>query len=166
MLKRTFVSLCVFAISCAFANQAYAQPTWTLDPFGREKKPKQFEDRKLGSEKTADKKFTVARQVIQNNITHYNYYFNANNKLNEVLETAKESFTDDYSLLLPFYNYTLDATARDSIKLDSITYKASTGIALPAASGSRRWTWRSGEPATCSAGSRAATSKPWASRCT
>ena len=32
--------------------------------------------------------------------------------------------------LIPFYNYTLDATAADSIQLDSISYKAQTGIVL------------------------------------
>ncbi len=93
-------------------------------------KPKEYEDRVLRSEKSDQKKFTVPRRFIQNTVTHYNYFFNANNKLNEILERAKTSFTDDYSQLLPFYNYSLDVTAKDSIQLDSITYKASTGIAL------------------------------------
>ncbi|MBN8685691.1 MAG: hypothetical protein J0M10_01685 [Chitinophagales bacterium] len=93
------------------------------------KKPKEYEERVLRSEKT-DKKFTVPRRFVQNTVTHYNYAFNASNKLNEVLERAKLAFKDDYSRLLPFYNYTLDVTAADSIQLDSITYKASSGIAL------------------------------------
>lgn len=84
----------------------------------------------LRSEKSDQGKFGLPKRFIQNTVTHFNYYFNANNKLNEVLEKAKESFQDDYSKLLPFYNYTLDATAGDSIKLDSITYKSSTGVAL------------------------------------
>ncbi|MBK8953605.1 MAG: hypothetical protein IPM85_16485 [Chitinophagaceae bacterium] len=84
----------------------------------------------LRSEKSDQKKFTLPKRFIQNTVTHYNYYFNANNKLNEVLERAKESFKDDYSRLLPFYNYSLDITAKDSIQLDSVTYKSSTGIAL------------------------------------
>ena len=94
------------------------------------KKPKEYEERVLRSEKSDQKKFTLPRRFIQNTVTHYNYFFNANNKLNEVLERAKESFKDDYSRLLPFYNYSLDVTARDSIQLDSVTYKSSTGIAL------------------------------------
>lgn len=94
------------------------------------KKPKEYDDRVLKSERTDEKKFTLPRRFIQNTITHYNYFFNANNKLNEVLEKAKTSFRDDYSRLLPFYNYSLDATAADSIQLDSITYKSSTAIAL------------------------------------
>ena len=94
------------------------------------KKPPEYEERVLRSEKSDQKKFTLPKRFIQNTVTHYNYYFNANNKLNEVLERAKTSFRDDFSKLLPFYNYTLDATAADSIQLDSITYKSSTGIAL------------------------------------
>lgn len=94
------------------------------------KKPKEYEDRVLRSEKSEDKKLTLPKRLIQNTVTHYNFYFNANNKLNEVLERAKTAFKDDYSVLLPFYNYSLDNTATDSIQLDSITYKSSTGIAL------------------------------------
>lgn len=94
------------------------------------KKPKEYEDRVLRSERSDEKKFTVPRRFIQNTVTHYNYTFNANNKLNEVLERAKSAFKDDYSQLLPFYNYDLAVTAKDSIQLDSITIKASSGIAL------------------------------------
>ncbi len=93
-------------------------------------KPKEYDERVLRSERSEDKKFTLPTRLIQNTVTHYNYYFNANTKLNEVLERAKLAFKDDYSTLLPFYNYTLDVTAGDSIQLDSITYKASSGIAL------------------------------------
>jgi len=93
-------------------------------------KPKEYEERVLRSERSDEKKFTVPRRFIQNTVTHYNYFFNANNKLNEVLSRAKSSFKDDYSRLIPFYNYTLDATITDSIQLDSIIYKASSGIAL------------------------------------
>src|SRR5689334_14599814 len=83
------------------------------------KKPKEFENRVLRSEKSEQKKFTLPKRFMQNTITHYNYFFNANNKLNEVLDRAKSSFVDDYSRLIPFYNYTLDATAADSVQLDS-----------------------------------------------
>lgn len=94
------------------------------------KKPQEYDERVLRSEKSDQGKFGLPKRFMQNTVTHFNYYFNANNKLNEVLERAKESFRDDYSQLLPFYNYTLDATAGDSIQLDSITYKSSSGIAL------------------------------------
>jgi TolA-binding protein len=94
------------------------------------KKPKEYEERVLRSEKTGEKKFTLPRRFVQNTVTHYNYYYNANNKINDVLEKAKEAFRDDYSKLLPFYNYSLDVTVADSIQLDSVTYKSSSGIAL------------------------------------
>ncbi|MBC7949213.1 MAG: tetratricopeptide repeat protein [Chitinophagaceae bacterium] len=93
-------------------------------------KPKEYDNRVLRSEKSDQKKFNVPRRFVQNTITHYNYFFNANNKLREVLERAKASFKDDYSELLPFYNYSLDFTAADTIQLDSISYKSQTGIAL------------------------------------
>ena len=130
MLKRMPVFLLLFSICCAFANKAWAQPTWTLDPFGREKKPKQFEDRKLGSERTADKKFTVVGNVIQNNITHYNYFFNANNKVNAVVEKAKMNYKDDYSRLLAFYPFELQGTASQKNDLDSVIYTSTAGILL------------------------------------
>ena len=67
---------------------AICQPSWTFEPFGKQKKPEKFENRKLGSEKTADKKFNVPRNIYQNNITHYNYYFNANNRVITVVDRA------------------------------------------------------------------------------
>ena len=107
-----------------------AQPTWTFDPFGKEKKPKEYEEKKLGSEKTADKKFTKLRRFIQNNVTHYNYYFNANNKINKVLEGAKAAQQDDYAKLLSFYPYSLDNTSQQATELDSVIYKSTAGILL------------------------------------
>jgi len=130
MLKRTIAFVLIFCAVMPYLNTAIAQPTWTLDPFGKEKKSEQFEERKLGSEKTADKKFTGTRHFLQNNITHYNYYFNANNKVNNVVERAKMSNKDDYSRLLAFYPYTLDATATQKTDLDSVIYSCTAGILL------------------------------------
>jgi hypothetical protein len=93
-------------------------------------KPKQYEERVLRSEKSDQKKFTTPRRFIQNTTTHYNYFFNANNKLNEIIGRAKEAHKDDYTELLSFYNYDLDNTARDSVQLDSVIYKATSGIVL------------------------------------
>ncbi|HEV9037349.1 MAG TPA: hypothetical protein VGQ51_12030, partial [Puia sp.] len=94
-------------------------------------KPKKFENRTLASETSNDgKKFKKSRRFIQNTITHYNYYFNANQKLQLILTLAKARFRDDYTKLLPFYNYTLDATAGQKKDLDSIIYKATMGILI------------------------------------
>lgn len=113
-----------------FTFDAFAQPAWTLDPFGKEKKPKQYEEKVLGSEKTASKKFTIFRKFIQNNVTHYNYYFNAKTKLNTVLERAKLAQKDNYGELIPFYPYSLENTASQQTDLDSVIYKATGGILL------------------------------------
>ena len=107
-----------------------AQPTWTIDPFGKEKKPEKFENRKLGSEKTAEKKFTVVRNFYQNNVTHYNYYFNANNRVNTVIDRAKLCLKDDYTNLLAFYPYTLESTSSQKTELDSVIYTSTAGILL------------------------------------
>lgn len=94
------------------------------------KKPEKYENRKLGYEKTAETKFKVPRHFIQNTITHYNYFFNANNKLIEVLNRAKAQNRDDYSKLLPFYNYSLDVTVTSRRDLDSIIDKCNTAILI------------------------------------
>jgi type III secretory pathway component EscR len=73
-------------------------------------KPEPYDQRTLKAEKTGEKALKPSKKFFQNLTTHYNYFFNANNKLNEVIEGAKQAFRDDYTELLPFYNYTLDAT--------------------------------------------------------
>jgi tetratricopeptide (TPR) repeat protein len=130
MLKRTIIHVTVFLIFFGFPGIVLSQPTWTFDPFGKEKKPEKFENRKLGSEKTADKKFTVPRNFYQNTVTHYNYYYNANNRVNSVVDRAKLSLKDDYTNLLAFYPYSLESTAAQKIELDSVIYTSTAGILL------------------------------------
>jgi hypothetical protein len=93
------------------------------------KKPKQFEERKLGSEKNVDKKFSFPRRVFQNTVTRFNYYFNANLKLNEIVDEARRQNKDDYTKLLPFYTYSFDNTAKNPY-IDSILQKCTAGILL------------------------------------
>jgi hypothetical protein len=124
-LRHTFTAA-IFLILCQLSLPSFGQLGFAFQI----KKPKEYEERVLRSEKSDQGKFSLPTRFIQNTVTHFNYQFNANLKLNEVLERAKGGFRDDYSKLLPFYNFTLDATARDSIQLDSITYKSSTGIAI------------------------------------
>ncbi|HVY74251.1 MAG TPA: hypothetical protein VG890_05440, partial [Puia sp.] len=92
------------------------------------KKPQKYEDRILGYEKTSETKFKTPRRFIQNTITHYNFYYNANNKLNEIVARAKAANRDDFTKLLPFYPYSLDATARDKRNLDSVIDKVNTAV--------------------------------------
>ncbi len=108
-----------------FCLEGFGQPVYsTMDI----KKPAKYENSKLGAEKTEDTKFKLPRHFIQNTVTHYNAYFNANNKLNEIIARAKTQYKDDYSKLLSFYKYTLDATSKDKKELDSIIYKCTAGI--------------------------------------
>ena len=89
-----------------------------------------MEDKKLGSEKGIDKKFTGTRRFFQNSFTKYNWHYNAKEKLKEIIARAKESHKDDYNYLLSFYNYSTEQTIRDSIELDSVIYKANAAILL------------------------------------
>ena len=93
-------------------------------------KPEKFENKKLGYEKTGEKKFTAPRRFMQNTTTHYNYYFNANDKLNAVIARGKAIHRDKYTELLSFYNYSLEQTAGDKQELDSVIYKVTTGILI------------------------------------
>jgi tetratricopeptide (TPR) repeat protein len=93
------------------------------------KKPKKYENRQLGSEKSADKKFRAPRKFIQNTVTHYNWYFNANNRLDQVIERAKLAHKEDYAQLLPFYNYSIEQTSGDK-ELDSVIIKSNAGILI------------------------------------
>ncbi len=91
-------------------------------------KPSQYESRTLTSERSSNKKFTVPRRFYNNLVSRFNYYFNANTKLNEIIERAKAASPDDYTQLLPFYKYSLDVTSKDH--LDSVIYKTTAGILL------------------------------------
>lgn len=121
---KCFTVTVFFLLFLSFSSQSQLGISFDI------KKPTQFEDRVLGSEKSEQKKFTLPRRFVQNSFTHYNYFFNANNKLNEIIENAKLDHQDDFTALLPFYNYSLDVTAMNKIQLDSVIYKSTTGIVL------------------------------------
>lgn len=101
-----------------------AQPYTTIEL----KKDKPYENRTLPAEKSGNKKFTLPKRIYNNTVTHFNYYFNANQRLNEILERASESHRDDYTQLLSFYDYDLETTAQDQI--DTVLYKCTAGILL------------------------------------
>src|SRR5688500_2406237 len=81
-----------------------AQPLFAQLGFQVEmKKPEPDDNRELKAEKSEDKKLKATRRFFQNTTTHYNYFFNANTKLNEIIDRAKATHKDDYSELLSFY---------------------------------------------------------------
>lgn len=93
-------------------------------------KPEKYQNKVLRSEKTGEKKFTIPRRFVQNTVSHYNYYFNANNKINGVIERARIAQQDDYTKLLPYYSYGIDNTSSQKTELDSVIQKATAGILL------------------------------------
>ncbi len=93
-------------------------------------KPEKFKTKILRSEKTGQKRFTVPRRFVQNTVSHYNYFYNANNKIKQVIERARLANRDDYTKMLPFYGYSLENTSSQKTDLDSVIYKATAGILL------------------------------------
>lgn len=115
--------------SCLLLPEVHAQLgkiTFDLE----KDKPEKFKNKVLKSEKTGEKKFTLPRRFVQNTVSHYNYFFNANNKINAVIERARMANKENYAALLPYYSYSLTNTASQSSDLDSVIIKATAGILL------------------------------------
>ena len=94
-------SLLLFVISIVIPKSFAQLGKITVDL--EKDKPQKFKTKVLKSEKTGQHKFTVPRKIIQNTASHFNYYFNAKNKLNAVIERARYSSQENYLKLLPFY---------------------------------------------------------------
>ncbi len=77
------------------------------------------------------KKWTLLRKVTQNTFTRYNYYFNADRKMDEAIENMVRSHNDNYDSLIALFPFDPD---RDSAKLsndmDTIIRKSSLGIQI------------------------------------
>jgi tetratricopeptide (TPR) repeat protein len=93
-------------------------------------KPKKYENRTLASERPTDKPLNPVSKFNQDLNTVFNFHFNANNKLNEIIARAKMSQKDDFTKLLPFYNFTLEATAQQKQDLDSVILRCNDAILL------------------------------------
>ena len=107
---------------CFFSS--FAQPNTTIEL----QKPAKYQNRALPSEKTGNKKFTIPKRLYTNMVSQYNYFFNANTKLEAIIFKAKESYKEDYTQLLPFYNYSLDETAKGQI--DTVILNVPAGLLL------------------------------------
>lgn len=105
-------------------GRLYAQPNSAVEIA----KPEKYQNRLLPAEKSGNKKFTLPKRLYNNTVSHYNYFYNASVKLNDIIGNAKALHKDDYTQLLPFYNYSLDETAKGQI--DSVIYKCTAGILL------------------------------------
>jgi hypothetical protein len=85
-------------------------------------------DKPLPYERLLDKKYTLGRRAYQNTVSQFNYLFHAEITLEEIIQKARAIYEDDYTELLPFYDYDLSITAKESI--DSIIYRCNANIVL------------------------------------
>jgi hypothetical protein len=85
-------------------------------------------DKPLPYERLLDKKYTLGRRAYQNTVSQFNYLFNAAISLDEIIQKARDVHEDDFTELLPFYDYDLSITAKESI--DSIIYRCNANIVL------------------------------------
>ncbi len=85
-------------------------------------------DKPLPYERLLNTKYTLGRRAYQNTVSQFNYLFNADITLDEIIQKARANHEDDYTELLPFYDYDLSITAKESI--DSIIYRCNANIVL------------------------------------
>lgn len=86
------------------------------------------EERPLPYEILAKKKYTLGRRAYQNTVSKFNYIFHANEELNQILKDARLYLQEDYTNLIPFYDYDLANTSKKDI--DSIIYRCNANIVL------------------------------------
>lgn len=85
-------------------------------------------DKQLPYERLLNKKYTLGRRAYQNTVSQFNFLFHAAISLEEIIQKARGLHEDDYTELLPFYDYDLNVTAKESI--DSIIYRCNANIVL------------------------------------
>jgi tetratricopeptide (TPR) repeat protein len=83
------------------------------------------------NENMLKKKWTAPRRAVQNTFTHYNYYFNANRKMEEAEANMQRSARDNWDERIPLFTF---EPARDSVifsaDMDSVIQKTSLGIQI------------------------------------
>jgi tetratricopeptide (TPR) repeat protein len=122
--SRPYSATCLALCIVLTAITAGAQPSLSFEI----KKPQKYESRTFPSEKSTYTKFSWPKRFYNNMVSRFNYYFNANNVLTEVISASKDAHVDDYTQLLPFYNYELSESYKD--RMDTVIYKATAGIVL------------------------------------
>ena len=123
-LKAKFLLIGVFLILSLLGT---AQPFSTIDL--RELKPEEHRKKIFRSEKTTTDELNKFSLFFQNLYSQYNFLFNANDQMKRLLEEAKKFHQDDYSKLLTFYPYDVQALSQNKY-LDTVVEKATTGIIM------------------------------------
>ena len=89
------------------------------------------QQQKWDNTKMLKKKWSLPRQLVQNTFTRYNYYFNANRKMEEALANMQRLGKDDYDKNIPLFSFDPSKdSARFSADMDSVIQKASLGIQI------------------------------------
>ena len=86
------------------------------------------EDRPLPYEILTKKKYTLGRRAYQNTVSKFNYIFHANEELTQIIKDARAYLEEDYTTLIPLYDYDLANTSKKDI--DSIIYRCNANVVL------------------------------------
>jgi tetratricopeptide (TPR) repeat protein len=77
------------------------------------------------------KKWSPVRSVTQNAFTHYNYYFNANRKMDEALLNMQRARRENFDTLIALFPFDPNKdSSLMSADMDSIVHKVSVGIQI------------------------------------
>lgn len=88
----------------------------------------ELDERPLPAEILLNKKYNLGRRAYQNTVAQFNYLFNGEEELKEIIQRARSQFKDDYNSILSFYDYDLATTSKSS--MDSIIYRCNANIVL------------------------------------
>jgi len=84
---------------------------------------------KWSNESMLKKKWIPPRSLFQNTITRYNYYYNANKKMDEALANMQRARKDNFDSLIGIYPFDPNRdSSMLSADMDSIIHKISVGI--------------------------------------
>lgn len=105
----------------------HAQPGTTIHL--KNEKPAEYAKKLLRAEKTAYGPLGKFQQFMQNTFTRFNYLYNANKRLEDIVDKATTDYKEDYATLLTYYPYDNKAMAGNAY-LDSVINHATAGILL------------------------------------
>lgn len=122
---RLIALLLVLLISSTM--QLYAQIGTTINL--KDAKPAEFAKKLLRAEKTDYGPLGKIQQFMQNTFTRFNYLYNANKRMEDILDKATTDYKEDYGRLLTYYPYDAKTMAANAY-LDSVIQHATAGLLL------------------------------------
>ncbi|RQO31591.1 hypothetical protein DBR32_06440 [Taibaiella sp. KBW10] len=97
----------------------------------RERDKEQKKRNAYSNEKMRKKKWSFMRQAYQNTTTRYNYFYNANLKIEQTIKNMLATNANNYDSLLPLYPFDPDKdSARMASDMDSLIRRAGVGIQI------------------------------------